>query len=260
MPATEALAVAGIDVGTEYVKAIVLDGDGRIAGRAAVATRGYFEDRAWEALHSSLEDARMAEADLRALGATGFGSGRVAQATARFSEVACHATGAFHHLGHAMTLVVLGGHDPQVVSVGPDGSLRASRGARSCAMGLGSFLMYAARHLDVHPTRLEELAAAASTAAPVSSYCSVFGSTAILERLREGATREDVAMGSMWSVAERVVEIGGLEPPVVAAGGVAEFFPGVLRGLQALTHVEVRTAPEPMFTAAVGAALQARRS
>jgi len=259
MPSTESTASAGIDVGTEYVKAIVLDRDGRIAGRAAVPTRGYFQDRAWEALTAALDDARLAEADLGAIGATGFAAARVPQATARIADVNCHAAGAFHHLRHAMTLVVLGGHDPQVIRVGPDGSRQETRGVRSCAVGVGSFLMYAARHLDVHPTRLEELASAATAAAPVSSYCSVFGGTAILEQLREGATLENVAMGSMWSIAERVVEIGGLEPPLVAVGGVAEFFPGVLRGLEALTHVEVQTSPEPMFTAALGAALQARR-
>ena len=34
----------------------------------------------------------------------------------------------------------------------------------------------------------------------------------------------------MHSIAERIVEIGGFEDPVVICGGVAEYFPGVLRG------------------------------
>jgi predicted CoA-substrate-specific enzyme activase len=260
MQATDRAATAGIDVGTEYVKAIVLGADGRIAGRASVPTRGYFQDRAYEALSSALEDARLTEADLGGIGATGFAPARVPHATVCLTEAPCHAAGAFHHLGHSMTLVVLGGHDPQVIAVGARGERHETRGIRRCAVGVGSFLMYAARHLDVHPTRLQELASAATVSAPVSSYCSVFAGTGILEQLREGASREEVAMGAMQSIAERVIEIGGLEPPVVAVGGVAEYFPGVIRALETLAGVEVRTAPEPIFTAALGAALEARIS
>lgn len=249
---------AGVDAGTEYVKAVVVDSHGRVLGRASVPTRGYFQDCAFEALGIALDDAQRVEADLIAVGSTGFAAGCVAQATARLPDATCHAAGAFWSLKRPMTLVVLGGHDPQVIAVDERGGRVDARSVRRCAVGVGSFLIYAARHLDVHPTRLQELAAAAERPAAVSSYCSVFSSTGLLEQLREGATREDVALGSMQSIAERVVEIGGLTPPLAAAGGVAEFFPGVLRALEALCGLPVETVPEPIYTAALGAALLVR--
>jgi predicted CoA-substrate-specific enzyme activase len=245
----------GVDVGTEYVKTVVLDPDGRVLGRSVIPTRGYFQACAYEGIHAALADAQTAGDSLVGIGATGFGMSCVPQATRSATESACHAMGAYHHLGHAMTLVNIGGRQPEVISVDGAGRRTGTRGARGCAVGVGSFLMFAARHLDVSPARLDELAAAAERAALVSSYCSVFSATAVLERLREGATREDVALGCLMSIAERVAEIGGLEAPIVISGGVAEYFPGVLRALESLATLPVLTIPDPMFTGAVGAAL-----
>ena len=117
--------------------------------------------------------------------------------------------------------------------------------------------MFTARHLDVHPTRLQELAAAAEHPVPVGSYCSVFAGSEVLERLREGATREEVALGCMHSIAERIYEIGGFEAPLRVTGGVAEYFPGVLSALSDITGMAVEAIPEPIFAGALGAARSA---
>jgi predicted CoA-substrate-specific enzyme activase len=247
---------AGVDVGTECIKAVVLCDDGRVLGRAVVPTRGFFQACAFEALTAALDDAQQREADLVGIGATGFGTNCVPQATLTTTESAAHALGAYHHLRHAMTLVNIGGRDPHVIAVSAEGHRVADRGARRCAIGIGSFLMFTARHLDVSATRLQELAAAADKPARVSSYCSVFSNTEVLERLREGAAREEIALGAMHSIAERIMEIGGFEDPVVACGGVVEYFPGVLRALEALSGTTVTAVAEPILTGALGAALR----
>jgi predicted CoA-substrate-specific enzyme activase len=251
-------SVAGVDVGTEYVKALVLGADAQVLGRAVVPTRGYFEACAYEALAGALDDAQRASDDLAAVCATGFASKCVAQATLTATEAACHARGAFHHLGHPMTLIAIGGRDAHVIQVNAAGGHLEERVGRRCALGIGSFLMYSARHLDVAPARLQELAAVGERPATVSSYCSVFSSSELLERLREGVPREEVALGCLHSIAERVVEIGGFEAPVAVCGGVAEYFPGVLTALETLSGLALKAVPEPSFTAALGAALKAR--
>lgn len=247
---------AGVDVGTECVKVLVLNHDGQVLGRAVVPTRGYFQACVYEAMAAALDDAQQREEDLVGVGATGFGMNCVPQATTTATESACHALGAWHHLRHAMTLVNIGGREPHVISVDAEGHRTAARGMRSCAIGVGSFLMFTARHLDVSATRLQELAAAADKPVQISSYCSVFSNTEVLERLREGATREQVALGSMHSIAERILEIGGFDDPVAVCGGVAEYFPGVLRALETLSGVTVTAVPDPIFTGALGAALR----
>lgn len=256
MTETRTRTAAGVDVGTECVKAVVVADDGRVVGRAVVPTRGYFQACAYEALAAALDDAQHREADLAGIGATGFGMNCVPQATVITTESTAHAAGAWHHLRKAMTVISIGGRDPHVITVDAAGRNLGARGARSCAVGIGSFLMFTARHLDVSATRLEELAAAADKAVPVSSYCSVFSNTEVLERLREGATREQIALGSMHSIAERILEIGGFTEPVVACGGVVEYFPGVLRALEGLATVRIPAVPEAIYTGALGAALR----
>jgi activator of 2-hydroxyglutaryl-CoA dehydratase len=85
----------------------------------------------------------------------------------------------------------------------------------------------------------------------------VFSGTEILERLREGTAREEIALGCIDSIAERVFEIGGFVPPIIVTGGVAEYFPGVLRTLSERTELEVRAVPEPIMACALGAAITA---
>ncbi|HLB55412.1 MAG TPA: acyl-CoA dehydratase activase [Gemmatimonadales bacterium] len=259
MADTDLRVAAGVDVGTECVKAVVVTDQGRVLGRAVVPTRGYFQACVVEATAAALDDAQQREGDLVSLGATGFGADCVPGATCTATDTACHALGAFHHLGHAMTLIDLGGRDPHVIKVDGQGRRLDTRSVRRCAVGAGSFLMFAARHLDVSPTRLEDLAAAAARPVPVSSYCSVFSTTEILQQLRRGATREEVALGCIHSIAERILEIGGFEDPVMVCGGVAEYFPAVLRTLQSLSGRTVQLVPEPILTGALGAALTALR-
>lgn len=247
---------AGVDAGTECLKAVVATSDGQVLGRAVVAARGHFEACVHEVLAAAFDDAQCDAHDVSGIGATGFAMNCVPGATFTATDTACHARGAFHHLRHAMTLVDIGGRDPHVITVDDAGRRVDARSVRQCASGVGSFLIFTARHLDVSATGLQDLAAAAEHPARVSSYCSVFSTTEVLERLREGARREEIALGAMYSLAERIVEMGPLEVPLYVCGGVAEYFPGVLGALGVLTGQPVRAVPEPMLTGAFGAALK----
>jgi activator of 2-hydroxyglutaryl-CoA dehydratase len=64
----------------------------------------------------------------------------------------------------------------------------------------------------------------------------------------------------MHSVAERVAEIGGFKEPLRVTGGVAEYFPGVLKALGDMTGLKVEAVPEPITIGALGAALKALRA
>ncbi len=252
--------VAGVDVGTECVKALILEEGVGIIGRSVVPTRGYFQHRVKEALDGALDEAQIDRTDVRITAATGFGTDRVPDAAVIIGDSSSHALGAFHHFPQAMSVIDIGGQDPKVLQVDGTGRLVESRFSRKCAVGIGTFLMFTARHLDVHPTRLQELASEADTAASIGSYCSIFAGSEVLERLLEGVSREDIALGCMRSVAERIYEIGGFQDPVKVTGGVAEYFPGVLKSLSEITGLTIEAVPEPIMTGALGAALKAQEA
>ncbi len=249
------MAVAGADIGTECVKAVVAAGDGKILGRATVPTRGYFQDCFEEAMANALQEAQIPASDLRAICATGFGASCAPVATQTVTEALCHARGAFHHARGAMTLVDIGGRDPKLVHVDERGAVTSSRNVRKCAVGIGTFLMFASRHLDVHPTRLMDLATSAEKPAPVGSYCSVFAELEVIELLRGGATPGEIALGCMYSIADRILEMDRLTSPVLVTGGVCEYFPGVVKALAERSGLSVEVVPEPILAGALGAAL-----
>jgi predicted CoA-substrate-specific enzyme activase len=249
------MVVAGADMGTECVKAIVAGDGGKILGRAAVATRGYFQDCYQEAMGNALAEAQVQAADLMAVCATGFGASCAPDASQAVTETLCLARGAFHSMGKAMTLIDIGGRDPKIVHVDERGVVVASRSARKCAVGIGTFLMFTSRHLDVHPTRLMDLATSAGKPAPVGSYCSVFAEVEVIELLRKGVPAGEIALGAMYSVADRIMEMDRLSGPVAVAGGVCEYFPGVVKALAERSGCPVEVVPEPIMTGAMGAAL-----
>jgi predicted CoA-substrate-specific enzyme activase len=251
------MIVAGADLGTECVKTVVVDDHGKIVGRAVVPTRGYFQDCFQEAMSAALTEAQATAADLRGVGVTGFAAGCAPLATRTVVETLCHARGAFHSSARAMTLVDIGGRDPKVIHVDERGRVTASRSVRKCAVGIGTFLMFASRHLDVHPTRLMDLATSAEKPAPVGSYCSVFAEVEVIELLRNGATAGEIALGCMYSIAERILEMDRLKGPVMISGGVCEYFPGVVKALAERSSLSVEILPEPIMTGALGAALYA---
>lgn len=250
----------GVDAGTECVKAVVLVAGRTVAGRAVIPTGGYFQDVIREALNVALDEAQVAESDVAATCATGFARDCVPGATSTAGESACHALGAFHHDAEAMSIIDLGGREPRVIHVDAAGRPEDIYTLRRCAVGLGTFLMYASRHLDVHPTQLQELAARVEAPAAIGSYCSVFASSDVLERLREGYSREAIALGCLRSVAERTVEIGGFNEPLRVTGGIAEYFPGVIKAVGEMTGKSIAVIPEPIQAAALGAAIKAHRA
>ncbi|MEI7703722.1 MAG: acyl-CoA dehydratase activase [Deltaproteobacteria bacterium] len=251
------MVVAGADIGTECVKAIVATDDGKVVGRASVPTRGYFQDCYQEALGNALAEAQAKLADLRATVVTGFGASCAPLATRTVAETLCHARGAFHHLHRPMTLVDIGGRDPRVLRVDAHGGVTSTRSVRKCAVGIGTFLMFTSRHLDVHPTRLMDLATTAERPAQVGSYCSVFAEVEVIELLRQGATAGEIALGAMYSIADRIMEMDRLDGTVSISGGVCEYFPGVSRALGERSGCPVEIVPEPIMAGALGAALYA---
>jgi predicted CoA-substrate-specific enzyme activase len=251
---------AGVDVGTECVKTVILTEGRTIIGRSVVPTGGYFQDIVRESLHAALDEAQIQEAELAGLCATGFGMECVTHAPLTAGETTCHALGAFQSCGGQLTVIDLGGREPKVIHVSADGRPEEIHTLRRCAVGLGTFLMFASRHLDVHPTQLQELAARVEEPAAIGSYCSVFAGSDILDRLREGYSREAIALGCLHSVAERVIEIGGFREPLKVTGGVAEFFPGVIKAICQLTGMKAEVVPEPIQAGALGAAIKAQQA
>lgn len=244
----------GVDVGSSYVKLVALNDRGEVLLRSSRPSVEEFDGLARDLRDRALRALRMKPAAVLRTVATGYGRDRVSFATFKKTELACHALGAFKMIPNAMTLVDIGGQDNKVIRVREDGSVDDFALNRKCAAGTGSFLEVIARRLGAAMEELPALALRAQDRVVLSSFCTVFAETEILERVKMGEPKAELAMAAYRSIAKRVTEMARLTNPVVLSGGVGEYHPPVPRALEELLGAPVRTLPHSQFTGAVGAA------
>ena len=254
---------AGIDVGSGYTKAVVLDDDAGVVGSGLTHSGADFSAAAERARDEALAEAGatlgVEAAQLDAVVSTGYGRTNVAFATSRRTEIDCHARGAFHHFRRAITVVDIGGQDNKVIRVDDAGRRINFNMNRKCAAGTGSFLEEIAFWLKI-PLKDFSGLADRSTDPNVSlgSYCTVFAKTEILARIREGVKAEDLARAAIESVAKRVLESQVITGAVVLTGGVVAHVPRMRQTLARVLDTTVEVPPNPQHTGALGAALAAQ--
>ncbi len=251
---------AGIDVGSGYTKAVLLDGDGAIVGRGITHSGADFSAAAERARDEALADASATVGALSGCVSTGYGRNNVAFADSSRTEIDCHARGAYYHFPQAMTVVDIGGQDNKVIRVDERGRRIDFNMNRKCAAGTGSFLEEIAFWLKIPLDELSELADRSSNPdVKLGSYCTVFAKTEVLARIREGVQVEDLARAAIESVAKRVLESRVITGTVVLTGGVVAHVPRMTQILAEVLGTPVEVPPDPQLTGALGAALVARK-
>ncbi len=248
----------GLDLGSAWSKAVLLDDLGEVRARALRRTGIRFEDAAVELRDEVLTAARVPPGtSMRAL-ATGYGRRNVPFPCSRRTEISCHARGAFHHFPRTLDVVDIGGQDNKIIHVRADGTVANFLMNRKCAAGTGAFVEEIAHRLDLPLEKIEAYAEAATRDLTLSSFCTVFSATEVIRLIREGEGPENLCRGIFNAVVARVAEMGPLGDFVVASGGVVGAFPVVAELLAARTGGTVEIPPHPQHLGALGAALTAR--
>ena len=128
-----------------------------------------------------------------------------------------------------------------------------------CSAGTGKFLEVMANRLGVTIVELFQLAEKGEIL-PISSLCTVFAESEIINYIGEGKAREDIAAGVIDSVATKVCQLSSRLPfpnTVILTGGLSniEFFTKILSD-------KLNTKVSPMkngkYAGALGAALLAK--
>lgn len=251
---------AGVDAGSSATKCVLVDESGRCVG-TGVAPSGFDYAVASErALGMALESAGAGGGRIERCVATGYGRERVARATRRLTEITCHARGAHEWYPRARTIIDIGGQDTKVIRLNAHGRTADYRMNAKCAAGTGTFLESIAVRLALPLSEMDALALRATGRLALNSYCTVFTSTEVLERIKEGQPREEIAMGLFRAIASRVAEMMSVRDGEVAAtGGVVTHCRAMVRALEEVLGVEVHLPPLPQHAGAYGAALLAMR-
>lgn len=251
----------GIDVGSSATKCVILAHDGTLVGHHVTPSGFDYAEAAETALSSALLTTAGSRDDIVGCVSTGYGRQRVEIADRNVTEITCHARGAREWYPAVRNIVDIGGQDTKIIRLTPEGRMADYRMNAKCAAGTGTFLESIALKLGLSLTDLDELAMRSTSRTVVNSYCTVFAGTEVIERIKEGQPREDIAMGLFRSIASRVCEmVSSRDGALGATGGVVAHCRAMIRALEEAFETEVLLPPMPQHAGAYGAALLAIES
>ncbi len=244
----------GIDIGSTCAKTVMIDPDGKAVWRDLRPT-------GW----SSVETARAISSDLsKGFGeevekhyvATGYGRVSVPFADKCITEISCHAKGAVLLFGEKnLNVIDIGGQDTKLIVV-TEGVVSEFLMNDKCSAGTGRFLEVMANTLSMTPAQLCTLAGTGKET-QISSLCTVFAESEVINLIGRGTAREDIAWAVVDSIVRKVrTQAGKLrlgKGPLCLTGGLCDF-PYVREKLQAAFGREVLTSPDARFAGAFGAA------
>ncbi len=246
---------AGIDVGTSYIKSVVIDEKNEIAGSFIERTGSDLQKSINNAFVGLIVSSNISKNDIKHITATGFGRRNVTFADSVVTEISAHAKGVYHYFPKKITIIDIGGQDTKIIKIDSKGKILGFKMNRKCAAGTGSFLEEIAYKLNIPLNEMNKLASKSDKETSLSSFCTVFASTEILTRIKEGEKIEDMVRSAFESVVKRVIELGTLEDAVVITGGVVKFNDIILKILAKTIEKEILIPPYPQLNGAVGAAL-----
>lgn len=254
---------AGIDVGSTYTKAALLDGRGTLLA-TAIRTTGFRLDEAAEAaLDEALTAAGLARDDLAYIASTGYGRYTVGFRDVQVTDLTAHAWGARSFFPGTMTVLDIGGQTMKAMRLDARGRVRSFRLNDKCAAGTGAFLEKTARYLGHSMEEIGPIVEASTEVVPISGVCAVFAESEVINHVSQGAAAADIMHGAMRSLVKRSVQLMKrvqMEPEFTLVGGIMRF-PTMVRVMREELGGNANVPPEPLgqFTGAIGAAILARR-
>jgi (R)-2-hydroxyacyl-CoA dehydratese activating ATPase len=249
--------VAGVDVGSTQTKAVVLDDRRRVVGRSLIDTGAIVTRAAETAFALAVEDAGLTAEAVAYVVGTGYGRYRVTFGDTQVTEISCHARGAGYLFPGTRTVLDIGGQDTKAIKVGEGGNVLDFCMNDKCAAGTGRFLGAGAFALDIPLGELGPLALKARNPVKITTTCTVFAESEIINWLARGKKVEDVLMGVHHAIATRSLSLlrrVGVEDEVTFTGGVTRNV-AMVRILEERLETHLNVSAEAHYMGAIGASL-----
>jgi len=254
---------SGIDIGSTYTKAVILDEAGAIRGRFMKPTGFQLAEVAAEAHAEALALAGVAAGDVCQVVATGFGRHQATIADLQVTDLTAAARGACALFPGTRTILDIGGQTMKASGLSDNARVKAFRLNDKCAAGTGAFLEKTARYMGYSTEEIGPLIATSKEPVPISGVCAVFAESEVINQLSQGSPPADIMQGAVISLAGRAVQLMKrvrMEPEFTLIGGILRFstlVEVVRRELNA--PVNVPEGDLVQYMAAYGAAVLGRR-
>ena len=257
----------GIDAGSVAIKVVIFDASANQIVASSICPTGWnIIESANIAMEMALQTAKISQADIHTIVATGYGRISIPFAHFQKAEISCHALGA-HHL-HANTRLILdiGGQDTKAIHLDELGNVIDFMMNDKCAAGTGRFVQTISHVLDMN---LEEFDQAVSVdhPVPISSTCTVFAETEIVGLLAQKVPVSNIAAGVLYAIAKRMKSICGRLLHHISSENETILFSGGMTHMSSFVKILGKELGTPLyipekaqFTGALGAALFAQKN
>jgi predicted CoA-substrate-specific enzyme activase len=253
--------VMGMDIGSYFSKGIVLD-DHETVASYMIPSGGDYPATAEKIRETLLVEAGIAPQDIIRTVATGYGSKQVSFADTVKTDIVCIAKGIASLHPSVRTAIDVGDLYTKVVRVDNNGSVHNFILSGKCAGGSGRILQVIAKVLQVKVEDIGALSLESRQKVDFSTGCAVFAESEAISRIAEGVPKEDLLTGLHRALAAQINSLAerlGVEEDVALVGGGAKDA-GLVHALKEHRGHDIVVPSEPQFTAALGAALIARRN
>ncbi len=254
--------ILGLDVGSTTTKAVLLNrkNDSLVAS-IYLRTNG---NPVKASIECYREIKKQLDIDVKIVGVGVTGSGRHIAALHAITEgdvneIISHAVAAAFFDKDVDTIFEIGGQDAKYTHL-TNGVASDYAMNEACSAGTGSFLEEASKEsLNIHYTEISEIAFQANNPINFNDQCAAFISSDIKNAGHEGANREDIVSGLVYSICLNYVNrVKGNRPvgnKVFMQGGVC-YNKAVPYAMSLLTGKEIIVPPEPGLMGAFGVALE----
>lgn len=254
---------AGIDVGSTYTKAIILNEQGVVLARVLSNTGFKLAEVARQVYLSVLEKAGLTESDVSYVVATGFGRHMVEFSDAQVTDLTASARGATFLFPKTRTILDVGGQTMKAIRIDDSAKVKSFRLNDKCAAGTGAFLEKTARYMGYGTAEIGPLVATSKQPVAISGVCAVFAESEVINQLSLGSAPADIMHGAIASLVDRSVQLMKrvqMEPEFTLIGGILRF-DTMARVVREHLKAEVNVPQEDLvqFVSALGAAVLAQR-
>lgn len=249
--------VAGIDVGSITTEAVILDNRKEIVSYCIDYTGASISKACAGVFASALREGGVTVGDIEYCVSTGYARKKVEIADENVTEITCHSKGALHQFPGTRTIIDIGGQDSKIIRTNENGKVTNFAMNDKCAAGTGRFLEVMARALEIDLEEMGPMSQKSKKVLAVSSICTVFAESEVLNLLAAGHGREDIIAGIHLAIAKRVAALigrKGFENDVTMTGGVAKNR-GEVIAMEELIGAKINVPEEPQIMGALGAAI-----
>lgn len=245
----------GIDIGSTYVKAVVLDEKDRLIKQLLWPT-------GWNGVETAnkLKDHLAPWIANGVIIATGYGRACVQYADGNMTEITCHGKGAAFLYGkQQLTVIDIGGQDTKIIQI-DNGIVSDFLMNDKCSAGTGRFLEVMANILNLNPETMCKLAAQGK-GVTISSMCTVFAESEVISLIGKGEKRENIAFAVVDSIVKKIssqtMRLLSKNAIVCLTGGLCEC-EYLKKSLSTILNRDIVTSPNGRYAGAIGAALLAK--